>query len=182
LDKPVIARIALISTLFAGRVIAQDITQGPAGGQSGDILTVAQANRSLSMFVAAIHASGLAKILQDEGPLTVFALSNRAFANLAKEDLETLLTNRAAMRVLLAHYVAYGSIPQHDTANLLSARTLLGVKLRAVVRGDVSYVNGAKLSQRGIRCTNGTIHVLNVFDPGLIRDAVALSPASPKKQ
>jgi uncharacterized surface protein with fasciclin (FAS1) repeats len=152
-------RIAVLMTVLAGLAIAQD-TQ--------DVFTEAQANHSLSMFVAAIRSSGMAKLLRDEGPLTVFALSNRAFANLPKEDLEALLTDRAAMHVLLSHYIARGSIN-----DLSSARTLLGGRLRTDIRSEGSYVNGAKLGQGGIRCTNGEIHVLDSFDLGLVRDATA---------
>jgi uncharacterized surface protein with fasciclin (FAS1) repeats len=161
-------RSAVLVALLTGLAIAQD---------ARDLFTTAQANRSLSMFAVAIQSSGMAKMLREEGPLTVFALSNRAFANLAKEDLEALLTNRAAMHVLLEHYIARGSIN-----DLSSARTLLGGKLRADIRSEGSYVNGAQLKQGGIRCTNGTIHVLDSFDPGLVRDAVAVSTVSRRQK
>jgi uncharacterized surface protein with fasciclin (FAS1) repeats len=152
------------------------------GSDSPDLLTVAEANHSLSMFVAAAQFSGLAKMLRNEGPLTVFALNNQAFANLPKDDLEALLTNRAAMHFLLAHYVTHGNIVKDDAASLLSARTIVGVKLRTDIRSEGSYVNGAKLSEGDIPCTNGMIHVLNSFDPGLVHDAVALAKASRRKK
>ncbi len=127
------------------------------------------------MFVVAMRLSGMAKMLRDEGPLTVFALSNRAFANIGKEDLEALVTNRAAMHLLLADYVVRGNLAENDTENLLSARTLLGVRLRIDIRSEGSYVNGAKLSQPSIVCANGMIHVLDAVHPGLVHRAIALS-------
>ena len=179
--RKVIVSAALLMML-ASLAIAQDIARDPANKQAGDLLTVAEANHSISIFVTALRSSGIARMLQDQGPLTVFALSNQAFANLPKRDLDALLTNQAAMYVLLAHYIAHGSIPKDDTANLLSARTLMGAKLRTDIRSEGSYVNGAKLSQSEIRCTNGVIHVLDSFDPGLVHDAVALAKASGREK
>jgi uncharacterized surface protein with fasciclin (FAS1) repeats len=132
------------------------------------------------MFVTAVQSSGMAKTLREDGPFTVFALSNRAFANLPKEEMEALLSNPAAMHVLLAHYIAHGSISQDDTAELLSARTLLGVKLRTDIRSEGSYVNGARLNQTEIPCANGMIYVLDRFDPGLVHDALAFVRANPR--
>jgi uncharacterized surface protein with fasciclin (FAS1) repeats len=168
-------RIALVLTLLGGLAAAQ--TQGPANGPTEGLLTAAAADHTLSMFVAALQSSGLASRLRDGGPLTVFALPNQAFANLGKEDLETLLANRVAMHALLAHYVAHGSISNDDRTNLSSARTLLGARLRTYFRGEDAYVNGAKLGPSDTRCTNGVIHLLNSFDPGLVHDAVAVAKA-----
>jgi uncharacterized surface protein with fasciclin (FAS1) repeats len=173
-------RIVAIFMLLAGLAFAQEVNSDPAGNSGRDLLSVARSDRSLAMFVAAVQSCGMAKMLRDEGPLTVFALSNRAFANLTKEDRETLLTDRAAMHILLAHYIVNGSVPADDPADLLSARTLVGVKLRTDLRSEGSYVNGAKLSPSEIRCLNGLIHILDSFDPGLVHDAVALAKNSRK--
>jgi uncharacterized surface protein with fasciclin (FAS1) repeats len=168
-------RIFAVFMLLTGLAIAQDVTRDPSTNQSRDLFSVAQSDDSLSMFVTAVQSSGMAKMLREEGPLTVFALSNRAFANLPKDEMEALLSNHAAMHVLLAHYIAHGNIPRDDTADLLSARTLIGVKLRIDIRSEGTYVNGAKLNQNEIPCANGVIYVLDRFDSGLVHDAVALT-------
>jgi uncharacterized surface protein with fasciclin (FAS1) repeats len=166
--------IAAIVVLLTGMGMAQDLAS-PAASETRDLSSVAQADRSLAMFMTAVQSSGMAKMLRDEGPLTVFALSNRAFAKLLKEDREALIANRAAMHILLAHYFVRGSIARDDKTDLLSARTLMGAKLRADIRSEGFYVNGARLGQTGIRCTNGMIFVLDSFDPGLLHDAFAMS-------
>jgi len=168
------ARIAALVMLLTGLAIAQEFA-APAASEARDLLSVAQADRSLAMFVTAVQSSGMAKMLRDEGPLTVFALSNRAFANLPKEDRQALLANRAALNILLVHYITRGSIASDDKSDLLSARTLVGTKLRTDIHSEGFYVNGAKLGQTGIRCANGMIHVLDSFDPGLLHDALAMS-------
>jgi transforming growth factor-beta-induced protein len=167
-------RIIAAFMLLAGAAIAQDGYEVGSTHRQ-DLLTVAQSDRSLAMFVTAVQSSGMAKMLREEGPFTVFAVSNRAFTNLPKEDRETLLTDRAALHFLMAHYIARGIIPANDTTSLQSARTLVGVKLHIDIRSEGSYVNGAKLSQSDIQCTNGIIHLLDSFDPGLVHDAVAMA-------
>lgn len=172
--------IGALLMLLTGLAIAQDVSREPASDQERDLFSAVQSDHSLSMFVTATQSSGLAKMLREEGPLTVFAPSDRAFVTLLKEDRETLISNRAAMRILLAHYIAHGSIPLDDTVELLSARTLLGVKLRTDIRGEIAYVNGAKLDHSEIPCANGVIYVLDSFDPGLVHEAVALAKTGEK--
>jgi uncharacterized surface protein with fasciclin (FAS1) repeats len=166
-------KIVTMFMLLTAFAIAQDAIREAT--PAPDLLTTLQADRSLAMFVTAVQSSGMAKMLREEGPFTVFALGNRAFANLPKEDRETLMTDRAAMHLLMAHYITRGIIPTNDTASLQSARTLVGVKLHIDIRSEGSYVNGAKLSSYDIRCANGIIHVLDSFDPGLVEDAVAMA-------
>src|SRR5437763_10769512 len=107
-------KIAAVFILLAGLAMAQDVSREATSIQTQDLLTTAQADRSLAMFVTAVQSSGMAKMLREEGPFTVFALSNRAFANLPKEDRETLLTDRAAMHLLMAHYIVHGVIAGND--------------------------------------------------------------------
>ena len=170
----VLAALMLLSALAVAQVALREATP------SSDLLTALQSDRSLAMFVTAAQSSGMAKMLREEGPFTVFALSNHAFANLRKEDREMLMTDRTAMQRLLAHYIARGTISDGDTASLTSAKTLVGAKLRTDIRRQGSYVNGAQLTGTEVRCANGIIHVLDYFDPGLVHDAVASSPASRK--
>jgi hypothetical protein len=71
--------------------VTQDFAREPVPVKSvsgEDFFSTLQANRDLGMFVAAAQSSGMAKMLRGEGPLTVFALSDRAFINLRKEDRE----------------------------------------------------------------------------------------------
>jgi len=159
--------------LITSLAIAQEITREPLPNQSRDIFAAAESDNNLSLFVTAVQSSGMVKMLREEGPFTVFALSNRTFANLPKGEMETLLSNRAAMHVLLAHYIVTGNIA--DAAELSSARTLAGMKLRIDVRSEGYYVNGAEFDGNEINCANGVIFVLDRFDPALLHDAVALA-------
>jgi hypothetical protein len=62
---------AVLLMMLTGLAIAQDIARDPANNQSGDLLTIAEATHSISLFVTAVRSSGIAKMLRDEGPLTV---------------------------------------------------------------------------------------------------------------
>lgn len=157
--------------LLTSVALAQEITREVPPNQSRDIFAAAQADNNLSMFVTAVQSSGMVKMLREEGPFTVFALSNRAFANLPKGEMEGLLSNRGAMHMLLAHYIVRGNVS--DAAELSSARTLAGVKLRTDVRSEGYYVNGAEFEGKEINCANGVIYMLDRFDPALLHDAVA---------
>ena len=74
----------------------------------------------------------------------------------------------------------FGEWPENDAEKLSSARTLTGVKLRADLRSEGSYVNGSPFRGSGIACANGVIYVLERFDPGLVHDAIALAGANRK--
>lgn len=164
-------RIIVALTLLAGL----RCVQAQEASQSRDLLSVAESDRSIGMFVAAARSSGMAKTLKEEGPFTLFAVRNQAFANLPKEDRETLMTNPGAMHFLLAHYVVRGNVNVEDSAALESARTLDGMRLRVDVRSEGIYVNGSKLGHGTIHRANGTLYVLDHFDPGWVHDALALA-------
>ena|ERR1700727_2614913 len=154
-------------------VLAMLVTfaQGQEQRQSVDLLKAAEAEGSLNFFVTAAQSSGLAKMLKEGGPFTVFAPSDRAFINLAKEDRDTLLNNHLAMHLLLSRYIVRGVVGG-DAASLSSARTLMGVKLRADDHAGVLYVNAAQPRKSGIACRNGVLHVVDLFDPMLVHEAV----------
>jgi transforming growth factor-beta-induced protein len=166
--------------LLGGLAMAQESAMEPAGNRARDVFTVARLDDSLASFVGSIEATGMTNVLRGDQPLTIFALSNQAFATLSKEDREALMTNRVAMHFLLGHYIVPGDISPDDGENFLAARTLVGAKLRAEIRSEGTYVNGAKLTQPAIRCANGTIYVLDSFDLGLVHDAAAASKAGRK--
>src|SRR5258708_971545 len=163
-------RVVAVLAIFATFAVGQE--QRQSSDLPIDLLRAAEAEGSLNFFVTAAQSSGLAKMLKEEGPFTVFALSDRAFINLAKEDRDTLLNDHFAMHMLLSRYIVRGVVVG-DAASLSSARTLMGVKLRMDDHQGTLYVNGATLTRAEITCGNGTLRVLDRFDPELVREAVA---------
>jgi uncharacterized surface protein with fasciclin (FAS1) repeats len=164
-------KIAGAVALFATMATAQGSkTAGPS-----DVLSTVQASKSLTSFGAALRIGGLVTTLRGQGPFTVIAPADGAFASLPKDEMQKLKASPAAMSFLLARYVVHGDIASSDTALLSSARTLMGVTLRADHHDGELRINGAKIVQGDIRCANGVIHVVDHFDPGLVRDALAIA-------
>ena len=87
-----------------------------ADSQAGDIVDVAASNKSFSTLVAAVKAAGLVETLKGEGPYTVFAPTNEAFAKLPKGTLESLLKpeNKQKLVAILTYHVVPGKVMAKD--------------------------------------------------------------------
>jgi uncharacterized surface protein with fasciclin (FAS1) repeats len=175
--KSVMASFVLFALI--GSSFAQDTPRELATTVERDLLTVAASDPSLSMFVNLLRMSGLAKLLRDENPITVFALSNQALANLQKEDRKVLFTDPAALHFLLEHYIVSGNIVDNNAAKISNATTLPGIKLRTESKSEGFYVNGARLTHPAVRCANGAIYILDAFDPLLVHKALTLANSKP---
>lgn len=175
--KSVMAAFVLFALI--GSSLTQDVPREPTTIAPGDLLTVSASDPSLSMFVNLLRMSGLARLLRDENSITVFALSNQAIANLQKEDRKALLTDPAALHFLLEHYIVRGNIADNNAAKMSNAITLPGIKLRTESKSEGFYVNGARLTHAAVPCANGTMYILDAFDPVLVHKAITLANNKP---
>ena len=128
---------------------------------AGDIVAVASATEGFKTLVAALTAAGLVETLQGEGPFTVFAPSDAAFAALPEGLLEKLLLpeNVEVLKSILTYHVVAGKVmstdvvagdvPSVEGSNLTLA-TEMGVK-----------VNDATVTQADVEASNGVIHVID---------------------
>ncbi|MGH9497194.1 MAG: fasciclin domain-containing protein [Candidatus Sulfotelmatobacter sp.] len=82
------------------------------------------------------------------------------------------------MNVLLAHYVVRCDIASNNGVGLSSAKTPIGVKLRSDRHNGELFVNGAKIVKGDLHCSNGVIHVVDRFDPSLVREALTIVTAA----
>ena len=142
-----------------------------AGGETGGpgtIVDIAVADGRFTTLVAAVQAAGLADVLSGEGPFTVFAPTDDAFAALPEGTVEGLLEDIPALTDILLYHVVAGDVKAADVVTLDSAETLQGGLLNITVDGDVVRINGAQVVIADIQASNGTIHVI---------DAVLLPPA-----
>ena len=128
-----------------------------------NIVQVATEAGSFNTLVAAVKAAGLAETLQGEGPFTVFAPSDAAFAKLPKGTLEALLADKAALTSLLTYHVVPGRVVAADIvkANGATAKTVNGQPLDVAVRDGKVYVNGAQVTTADVAASNGVIHVID---------------------
>jgi uncharacterized surface protein with fasciclin (FAS1) repeats len=149
--------------------------QGRKSIAAGDVVSILQTKKSLGLFGTAVRLGGMTETLRGVGPFTVIAPADGAFAGLPKDDMRKLMTSPVAMNALLAHYVVHGKIASNDAAGLSSARTLMGATLRAEGHNGNLRLNGARIVEGDIRCANGVVHIVDRFDPGLVREAVAMA-------
>ena len=170
-----VASAVMMLFVFLGGTLAQENDPPPKVVPARDLFELSVSDPSLSMFVDAVRASGLTRVLVDDNPLTVLALSDKAFASLSNEARNVLLTDPQATQFLLGYYILRQNITGHDAAEISTATTLHGTKLRTEIRGGVLYVNGAKLGKSSMRCANGSIFVLDVFDPDLVSRSLKLA-------
>ena len=128
-----------------------------------DIVDTAIADGNFTTLVAALQAADLVETLRGEGPFTVFAPTDTAFAKLPAGTLDSLLEprNKSKLAGILTYHVVSGKVMAADVVNLTSASTVNGKAVMIAVEGHTVMVNNAKVTQTDIECSNGVIHVID---------------------
>lgn len=132
--------------------------------KAGTITEIAVANGNFETLVAALGAADLANVLGGEGPFTVFAPTDEAFAALPAGTVESLLEaeNRDQLTAILTYHVVSGVVMSSDLAGQqLSAETLQGSSLNVDATGDSVKINDATVVIADIKADNGVIHVID---------------------
>jgi uncharacterized surface protein with fasciclin (FAS1) repeats len=134
-----------------------------------DIVDTAVAAGSFTTLAAALEAADLVDTLKGEGPFTVFAPTDDAFAALPAGTIDDLLkpANKDKLVAVLTYHVVPGAVMSGDLTNGMTATTVNGANVTIMTEGGVT-VNGANVTAADIGATNGVIHVI---------DAVILPPA-----
>lgn len=132
-----------------------------------DIVQTAVSAGNFKTLVTAVKAAGLVETLKGEGPFTVFAPTDEAFAKVPPEKLEALLKDNRALTAVLTYHVVPGKVMAADVVKLNTAKTVQGKSIDIVTRDGRVTINGANVLKTDIACRNGVIHVI---------DAVILPP------
>ncbi|MFA6511643.1 MAG: fasciclin domain-containing protein [Patescibacteria group bacterium] len=115
---------------------------------------------SFTTLVSAVQAADLVETLSGEGPFTVFAPTDEAFAKLPSGTLESLLENKEGLAKILTYHVVAGKVMSADVAALSEATTVQGGTLTFDTNNGVK-VNNAMVTQADIETNNGVIHVID---------------------
>lgn len=116
--------------------------------------------------VAAVDAAGLKETLEKDGPFTVFAPTDEAFAALPKGALDGLLKDKDALKNVLLYHVVPGTVEAKDVVKLESAKMANGETAKINTKDGVK-IAGVKVVKTDIVATNGVIHVIDaVMLPG----------------
>lgn len=127
-----------------------------------DIVAVAS-GAGFNTLVAAVKAAGLVEALRANGPFTVFAPTDAAFAKLPPGTLAALLKDPVKLGAILKYHVVPGRVMAADVVKGGGAQpaTLEGAKLNIVVKDGKVTVNGANVVKTDVMASNGVIHVID---------------------
>lgn len=135
-----------------------------------DLISTAVDAGAFNTLAAALQAAGLVETLKGDGPFTVFAPTDEAFAALPRGTVENLLKpeNRAALQAVLKYHVISGRIYADDAIGAGVASTLQGGDVRITIKEGRLMVNDATVVSSDIQTTNGVIHVIDrvILPPG----------------
>ncbi len=131
-------------------------------GAKKDIVAVAAGNDDFSTLVAAVKAADLVETLQGDGPFTVFAPTNEAFAALPEGTVEMLLKpeNKEKLVGILTYHVVPGKVMAADVAPGKVA-TVNGAEATVSVEDSAVMIDKAKVTATDIKASNGVIHVID---------------------
>lgn len=134
----------------------------PAYAQDMDIVDTAVANGSFTTLATALTAAGLVETLKGEGPFTVFAPTDAAFAALPAGTVEDLLKpeNKDQLVAVLTYHVVPGAVMSTDLTEGMTATTVNGKDITITLEGGPK-VNGAVISAPDVAASNGVIHVID---------------------
>ena len=152
------AAFAVPGTLAAQE--AQGYSESPTTAK-GDIIETAAAAGSFTTLAKAIEAAGLTATLKGEGPFTVFAPTDEAFAKLPKGTLDALLKDKAKLTAILTYHVVSGNVSSRDVAGMSSAKTVNGQQISIKAKGGKVMIDKATVIQADIAADNGVIHVID---------------------
>jgi uncharacterized surface protein with fasciclin (FAS1) repeats len=128
-----------------------------------DIVEIAASAGSFNTLVAAVKAAGLVDTLKGNGPFTVFAPTDEAFAKLPGGTVENLLKpeNKDKLTAVLTYHVVPGRVTAGEVVNLSSAKTVNGRALRINTKDGKVMVDNARVTATDIIASNGVIHVID---------------------
>jgi uncharacterized surface protein with fasciclin (FAS1) repeats len=176
-QRPVIVALVLAAVSFPAAAQCQSAGLAAAGDgvrvahaapvearhADKDIVETAVAAGKFKTLAAALQAADLVTALKGDGPFTVFAPTDEAFAKLPKGTVEDLLKpeNKAKLAAILKYHVVKGEVKADKVVTLENATTLLGQRVDIKVEESTVRVDKAKVTKTDIACSNGVIHVID---------------------
>ena len=124
-----------------------------------DVIVNSESHTTLE---AAVVAAGLVNTLSGDGPFTVFAPTDAAFAALPAGTLDALLADPSGkLTDILKYHVVSGKVLSTDLKDGMNATTLLGKNVKVTINDQGVFINGAKVTVADIMADNGVVHVID---------------------
>ena len=155
--------LVIAATLMATLSFMLPVKAHEHDTMKADIVDVAAENGSFNTLVAAVKAAGLVDTLKGEGPFTVFAPTDDAFAKLPDGTVDMLLMpeNKDKLVSVLTYHVVPGKVMAADVVKLDKATTVQGQDVMIKTMGDKVMVNDANVIATDVKAKNGVIHVID---------------------
>lgn len=155
-------RTVLVVAGLALAALGFTVAQNTQASKDKTIAEIVSTDANFSTLLAAVKAAGLVETLSGNGPFTVFAPTNAAFAKIPQADLEALLKNKEALTKVLTYHVVAGKVMSADVVKLSSAKTVQGQDVAIVVKDGKVMLNGSStVTAVDIEAKNGVIHVID---------------------
>lgn len=126
-----------------------------------DIVDTAVSAGSFNTLVTAVKAAGLVEVLKGDGPFTVFAPTDEAFAKLPAGTVEALLQDKEKLTQILTYHVVPGRLEAADVLGKERLTTVQGSDLKVAMNDKGAMVDAAKIIKTDIATRNGVIHVID---------------------
>ena len=136
-------------------------TSARAGDSEKNIVEVAVSAGTFKTLAAALEAADLVKVLQTDGPFTVFAPTDEAFAKLPEGTIDALLKDKGKLTSILLYHVVSGKVMSEDVVKLKAAKTVQGQSITIKVADGKVMADNAKVVATDISASNGVIHVID---------------------
>jgi uncharacterized surface protein with fasciclin (FAS1) repeats len=150
-------------------IITLMLSAGTHAQQGKDIVETAMAAGSFKTLAKALQAADLVDTLKGQGPFTVFAPTDEAFAKLPAGTVNDLLKpeNKQKLQRILSYHVVPGRVSSADVEKLRTAKAVSGDTIDITVSGGTVEVDNARVVKTDIQASNGIIHVIDsVILPG----------------
>ena len=150
-----------LTLIAVASLIGLPLTAGSSASQpKADIVDTAVAAGSFNTLVTAVKAAGLVDTLKGDGPFTVFAPTDDAFAKLPKGTVEALLADKEKLAAVLTYHVVAGKYMAADVVSVHELKTVQGQNVTISTSNGVR-VDSANVVKTDIATTNGVIHVID---------------------
>ena len=154
--------IALTLTFFATTLFASDHNHKKyEKAEKKDIVSIALEAGKFNTLATALTEAGLVSTLQGEGPFTVFAPTDEAFAKLLEGTVENLLKDKEALTNILLYHVVSGSVTSDKVVTLDKATTLAKADVKVQVKDGNVFINESQVTTPDVQASNGVIHIID---------------------
>ena len=155
-------RIVALSLLLISITVISANAQGMTKDKmKKDIVTTAVDAGSFKTLAKALTEAGLIETLKGDGPFTVFAPTDDAFAKLPKGTLEALLKDKESLKKVLLYHVVAGNVTSAEVVKLKDAKTVEGSNVMIKVKDGNVMINNAKVTTADVKASNGVIHIID---------------------